>query len=167
MAHEQLTRRIEQYAETIPRDYDLDVALDDVDFRVSARMTRSRGATRITRSTITKEVTAIEVVLSKHEHDNHGWEETQHTVRHELIHVWQAQTHRSVGHGASFHEKTDALDVRGQYAETPSTDYTYELVCENDGVVGGRMRECKATRNPGLLVCNQCGEQSISVRTAD
>jgi len=105
------------YAREVAAEYDMDIDWMEFDFRVSQR-TKRHGAVKIEErvgrdpfsdrswTTTTKEMDVSINVLK-----NHGVEKFKHAIRHELIHVWQYQHTGSMGHGSSFDEWADQMDV--------------------------------------------------------
>jgi predicted SprT family Zn-dependent metalloprotease len=44
----------------------------------------------------------LEIAISRRHIARHPWAEVEHTLLHEMVHQWQAETGRSVDHGTSF-----------------------------------------------------------------
>jgi predicted SprT family Zn-dependent metalloprotease len=53
----------------------------------------------------------IEIALSRRHLAEHPWGEVEHTVLHEMVHQWQAETGRSIGHGPTFRDKAREVGV--------------------------------------------------------
>jgi SprT-like family len=53
----------------------------------------------------------IEIAISRRHLARHGWAEVEHTLLHEMVHQWQAETGRSVDHGPSFRRKAREVGV--------------------------------------------------------
>ncbi|HXY29743.1 MAG TPA: SprT-like domain-containing protein [Gemmatimonadaceae bacterium] len=49
------------------------------------------------------------ICISRSHIRHHGWAEALHTLLHEMVHQWQAETGRPIDHGADFREK--AIEV--------------------------------------------------------
>jgi len=84
-------------------------------------------------------------------------DEIKSTIRHELIHVWQAQNDKESGHGMSFERKAEKLGC-DQYCDK-FTEYKYTFRCSECGdIVGGKHRNCKRLRQArkGLLRTRCC-----------
>jgi len=52
----------------------------------------------------------INIAISRRHIRRDGWTEVEHTVLHEMVHQWQAETGRPVDHGPAFRRK--AREVR-------------------------------------------------------
>jgi hypothetical protein len=50
-----------------------------------------------------------EITISRRHIRRHGWEETLHTLLHEMVHQWQAENGMPIDHGPEFRQK--ALEV--------------------------------------------------------
>jgi hypothetical protein len=55
-----------------------------------------------------------EIAISRRHILRHPWGEVEHTVLHEMIHQWQAETGRPVDHGREFRQKARALGIEPQ-----------------------------------------------------
>ncbi len=55
-----------------------------------------------------------EIALSRHHVQRHPWAEVEHTVLHEMVHQWQAETGLAVDHGPSFKRKARELGIEPQ-----------------------------------------------------
>jgi hypothetical protein len=55
-----------------------------------------------------------EIAISRRHSLRHPWGEVEHTVLHEMIHQWQAETGRPVDHGREFRQKARALGIEPQ-----------------------------------------------------
>jgi SprT-like family len=53
----------------------------------------------------------IEIAISRRHLARHGWSEVEHTLLHEMVHQWQAETGRSVDHGPTFRHKAREVGV--------------------------------------------------------
>jgi predicted SprT family Zn-dependent metalloprotease len=53
----------------------------------------------------------IEIALSRRHLADHPWSEVEHTMLHEMVHQWQAETGRSIDHGPTFREKAREVGV--------------------------------------------------------
>ena len=52
-----------------------------------------------------------EIAISRRHVRTHGWDEVGHTMLHEMIHQWQAETGRAVDHGREFRRKARQVGV--------------------------------------------------------
>ncbi|CAN5792807.1 hypothetical protein BH24GEM1_BH24GEM1_03030 [soil metagenome] len=53
----------------------------------------------------------IEIAISRRHIDRHAWAEVEHTLLHEMVHQWQAESGLPVDHGSSFRRKAQELGV--------------------------------------------------------
>ena len=97
-------QKIEGFAHDFNKAYFNDeLDLSKVKFLINTRLTRTRGRCRYVKSSNTYEVQIGHLLLPYEV-------ETRSTLLHELIHVWQRQKGKGVGHDRSFHRK--ASDIR-------------------------------------------------------
>lgn len=82
-------------------------ALGEIPIRLSGRMRTRLGEVSVDLRT----GKPIEIALSRRHLAEHPWQEVEHTVLHEMVHQWQAETGRSIGHGPSFREKACEVGV--------------------------------------------------------
>jgi hypothetical protein len=82
-----------------------DGALQPIPFRLSSRMRRRLGELCLDRRTNRP----IDIGLSRLHLERHPWAEVEHTLLHEMVHQWQAETGLPVDHGRAFRDK--ARDV--------------------------------------------------------
>ena len=78
-----------------------------VDVRVSRRMKSRLG--HYTAATPNGET--AEIALSRAHLRKHGWQETLHTLLHEMVHQWQDETSRTIDHGATFRAKAREVGI--------------------------------------------------------
>jgi hypothetical protein len=45
---------------------------------------------------------ALEIALSRRHCERHPWAEVEHTILHEMVHQWQAESGLPVDHGPTF-----------------------------------------------------------------
>lgn len=81
--------------------------LRDIDLRVSRRMKSRLG--HYTAATPGGE--PAEIAISRAHLRRHGWTEALHTLLHEMVHQWQAETGLPVDHGPSFRRKAAELGI--------------------------------------------------------
>jgi hypothetical protein len=81
--------------------------LRHVPIRVSRRMKSRLG--HYTARTAGGE--PAEIAISRAHLRRHGWEETLHTLLHEMVHQWQDETNRTIDHGATFRAKAREVGI--------------------------------------------------------
>ncbi len=59
-----------------------------------------------------------------------GWARATGTLLHEMVHQWQAQTGRSLGHGRDFREKCAEIGIEGRAIARLGTDFRSYLTGE-------------------------------------
>lgn len=57
------------------------------------------------------EADVAEITVSRKHFDGDGWEEVRHTLLHEMVHQWQAESGMPVDHGAEFRQKARQLGI--------------------------------------------------------
>ncbi len=78
-----------------------------VPIRVSRRM-----KTRLGHYTVgTPGGEASEIAISRAHLQQHGWQETLHTLLHEMVHQWQDEAGYSIDHGAVFRAKSREVGI--------------------------------------------------------
>ncbi len=82
-------------------------SLQKIRFRVSRRMDRRLGELLL--SADGNE--ALEIAISHRHIHRDGWSEVGHTLLHEMIHQWQAESGRPVDHGREFRRKAREVGV--------------------------------------------------------
>jgi hypothetical protein len=85
-------------------------ALGRVEIRISARMRRRLGEFRPASGT---EPMAV-ITLSRRHLRRDGWSRATETLLHEMVHQWQAEQGRPLGHGPEFRLKCSALGIDGR-----------------------------------------------------
>jgi hypothetical protein len=81
--------------------------LKSVQIRVSRRMKSRLG--HYTAGTPGGE--PAEIAISRAHLKKHGWEETLHTLLHEMVHQWQDESGHTIDHGATFRAKARELGI--------------------------------------------------------
>ena len=81
--------------------------LRHVPIRVSRRMKSRLG--HYTAATAGGD--SAEIAISRAHLRRHGWEETLHTLLHEMVHQWQDETGRTIDHGATFRAKAREVGI--------------------------------------------------------
>lgn len=81
--------------------------LAGITFRISRRMQSRLG------EVLLDEVTGrpAEIAISRQHIIRDGWGEVDHTLLHEMIHQWQAETGQSVDHGGIFRRKAREVGI--------------------------------------------------------
>jgi hypothetical protein len=75
--------------------------LSEVPIRLSGRMRTRLGEVSVDLRT----GRPIEIAISRRHLAHHPWSEVAHTMLHEMVHQWQAETGLSVDHGPTFRSK--------------------------------------------------------------
>jgi hypothetical protein len=88
--------------------------LPEIPIRISSRMKRRLGELAVDSRT----GKAAEIALSRRHLTRHGWGEIEHTMLHEMVHQWQAETGLPVDHGGHFRSKARDVGVLAQAKRT-------------------------------------------------
>jgi hypothetical protein len=81
--------------------------LSEVPIRLSGRMRTRLGELSVD----LRSGRPIEIALSRRHLKRHPWHEVEHTVLHEMVHQWQAETGLPVNHGPTFRRKAREVGV--------------------------------------------------------
>ena len=81
--------------------------LREVPIRVSRRMRSRLG--HYTAATPAGD--SAEIAISRSHLRRHGWDETLHTLLHEMVHQWQDETGRPIDHGTVFRAKAREVGI--------------------------------------------------------
>ena len=81
--------------------------LGDIAIRLSGRMKSRLGEI----SVHAKTGQPIEIALSRRHIARHPWPEVEHTLLHEMVHQWQAETGLPIDHGRTFRQKAREVGV--------------------------------------------------------
>ena len=84
-----------------------DGALGVLALRISGRMRTRLGELSVDIRT----GRPIEIAISRKHLTRHPWSEVEHTMLHEMVHQWQAETGLRVDHGPTFREKARSVGV--------------------------------------------------------
>jgi hypothetical protein len=84
--------------------------LGDIPIRLSGRMRTRLGELVVDLRT----GRASEIAISRRHVLRHPWAEVEHTMLHEMVHQWQAETGLAVNHGRSFRRKAIELGIEPQ-----------------------------------------------------
>jgi hypothetical protein len=82
-------------------------ALGEIPIRLSGRMRRRLGELSVDIRT----GRPVELSVSRRHIARHSWAEVEHTVLHEMVHQWQAETGLRVDHGPTFRRKAREVGV--------------------------------------------------------
>jgi SprT-like family len=82
-------------------------ALGEIPIRLSGRMRRRLGELSVDIRT----GRPVELSVSRRHIARHSWAEVEHTVLHEMVHQWQAETELKVDHGPTFRRKAREVGV--------------------------------------------------------
>jgi SprT-like family protein len=82
-------------------------ALGEIPIRLSGRMRTRLGEVSVDVRT----GRPIEIALSRRHLAEHPWDEVEHTMLHEMVHQWQAESGVPIDHGPTFREKARAVGV--------------------------------------------------------
>jgi len=82
-------------------------ALKSIEIRISHRMRRRLG--QYTAASTDGE--PAEISISRSHVSKHGWSDVLHTLLHEMVHQWQAETGCRLGHGRSFRNKAREVGI--------------------------------------------------------
>ncbi len=82
-------------------------SLTEIPIRVSRRMRSRLG--HYTAATPAGD--SAEIAISRSHLRRHGWDETLHTLLHEMVHQWQDETGRSIDHGTTFRAKAREVGI--------------------------------------------------------
>lgn len=82
-------------------------SLPEIPIRLSSRMKRRLGELAVDSRT----GRASEIALSRRHLNRHPWSEVEHTMLHEMVHQWQAESGLSVDHGSTFRKKSREVGV--------------------------------------------------------
>ena len=81
-------------------------ALGVITVRVSRRMKSRLGHYSPANGTV-----SAEIAISRRHLRRNGWDEALHTLKHEMVHQWQAETSRPIDHGAEFRKKAREVGI--------------------------------------------------------
>lgn len=101
-----LLHRLEEMHRRLNREY-FGGLLGPIRFRLSGRMKTRLGELAVDR----KSGKPTEISISRRHLRAHGWGEVEHTVLHEMVHQWQAETGVEVDHGPGFRKKAREVGI--------------------------------------------------------
>jgi hypothetical protein len=80
-------------------------SLPAIPIRLSGRM-----RTRLGQLSMSRDGRPAEITISR-QHLSHGWDEVEHTLLHEMVHLWQCSDGHAVDHGPQFRAKAREVGV--------------------------------------------------------
>jgi SprT-like family len=98
--------RLSQAHDRLNRQY-FEGTLGSLPIRLSGRMRTRLGELSVDLRT----GRPIEIAISRRHVARHLWAEVEHTLLHEMVHQWQAETGRPVDHGPEFKRKAREVGV--------------------------------------------------------
>ncbi len=101
-----LLHRLSQAHERFNGEH-FDGALGSLPIRLSSRMRTRLGELSVDVRT----GRPMEIAISRRHIARHTWAEVEHTLLHEMVHQWQAETGLPVDHGPAFRRKARELGV--------------------------------------------------------
>jgi hypothetical protein len=109
-----LVHRLSQAFERFNQEH-FAAQLSTVPIRLSGRMRSRLGELSVDIRT----GQPIEIAISRRHIARHRWSEVEHTLLHEMVHQWQAETGLPVDHGPLFREKARQVGVVAGAKRTP------------------------------------------------
>ncbi|MDQ2930337.1 MAG: SprT-like domain-containing protein, partial [Gemmatimonadota bacterium] len=85
-------------------------SLGEIPIKLSGRMRSRLGQY----TTATPYGESAEITISRTHIRKHGWAEALHTLLHEMVHQWQAETGLPIDHGPTFRAKAAAVGIAAQ-----------------------------------------------------
>ena len=101
-----ILHRLGRAHERLNREH-FDGLLGGVPIRLSGRMRSRLGELSVDLRT----GRPLEIAISRRHIVRHLWSEVEHTLLHEMVHQWQAETGLPVDHGAAFRRKAARVGV--------------------------------------------------------
>jgi SprT-like family len=112
-----LLHRLETLHRELNRQH-FDDALGKISIRLSGRMKRRLGELSVDLRT----GRPIELSISRRHIVRHSWAEVEHTLLHEMVHQWQAESGLGVDHGPTFRRKAREVGALPAAKRTISPD---------------------------------------------
>jgi hypothetical protein len=110
-----LLHRLSQAHDRFNREH-FDGRLGAIPLRLSGRMRSRLGELSVDLRT----GSPMEIAISRRHIARHGWDEVEHTLLHEMVHQWQAESGLPVDHGPGFREKARQVGVTPGAKRTPA-----------------------------------------------
>lgn len=82
-------------------------SLNEIPIRLSGRMRTRLGELAVD----LRCGKPLEITISRRHLARHGWLEVEHTLLHEMVHQWQAETGHRIDHGPTFRDKARQVGV--------------------------------------------------------
>ncbi|MEO8091051.1 MAG: SprT-like domain-containing protein, partial [Gemmatimonadales bacterium] len=82
-------------------------ALAEIPIRLSGRMRTRLGELAVE----IRSGRPLGITISRRHIERHGWSEVEHTMLHEMVHQWQAETGLPIDHGRTFRRKAREVGV--------------------------------------------------------
>ena len=82
-------------------------ALGEIPIRLSSRMRTRLGELAVE----IRSGKPLEITISRRHLARHPWSEIEHTMLHEMVHQWQAESGLRIDHGRTFRQKARAVGV--------------------------------------------------------
>jgi hypothetical protein len=101
-----LLHRLRQLHQQLNREH-FGGGLGEIPIRFSGRMRTRLGEVSVDLRT----GQPIEIALSRRHLADHPWSEVEHTMLHEMVHQWQAESRRQIDHGPTFRKKAREVGV--------------------------------------------------------
>ena len=101
-----LLHRLEEMHRRLNSEY-FGGLLGPIRFRLSGRMRTRLGELTVDRASRKP----TEIALSRRHLRAHGWVEVEHTVLHEMVHQWQAESGLEVDHGPGFRRMAKKVGI--------------------------------------------------------
>jgi hypothetical protein len=98
--------RLSQAHERLNREH-FGAALGSLPLRLSSRMRTRLGELSVE----VRSGRAIEIAISRRHIARHAWADVEHTLLHEMVHQWQAETGLPVDHGPTFRRKAREVGI--------------------------------------------------------
>ena len=109
-----LLHRLSQAHDRFNREH-FDGRLGTIPLRLSGRMRSRLGELSVDLRT----GSPMEIAISRRHIARHSWDEVEHTLLHEMVHQWQAESGLPVDHGPGFREKARQVGVTPGAKRTP------------------------------------------------
>lgn len=149
MTPAQLEAAIREYAETV----DIDVPLEKVDIQISKRLQRAAGKAG-------RKGGNLFMRFAWKAYQSWGWnDDFEGTIRHELIHIWEYDTHGKGSHGPTFKRKARELNAPRHCPTFAEDEAKWLLVCPSCGKESPRYRTSKVIKSPEGYRTRCCNEQ--------
>ncbi len=101
-----LLHRLTELHQRLNADY-FGGALGEIPIRLSSRMRTRLGELAVE----IRSGRALEITISRRHLARHPWSEIEHTMLHEMVHQWQAESGLRIDHGRSFRQKARQVGV--------------------------------------------------------